>query len=590
MANANEILNKKKQFVQKPGALTPVTLSSLGFKTLQEASSAGGFSPVKSPTAPVPSPTLQPPAQAPTPTVTPQPTQSRPPLTAFQQQILSSLKPTAVETQAATGAAKAQTKLATLQAQTEVSVGREEQLQRGRLAPIIRGRQAGIRRQAGLEALPLQAQIAGLQRQQQLQQQQRVSQQQVALTQLGFAEQRAAREAGVAAEQRAEQRQISGEERAVSRQAQQFEQASAQRQQQFEQNLALKGFNKISSPDQLAGLTEDQVQRVPNPITGNIDIFKKPVDDDLLSVSEAKELGLAFGTTISEAAKLGIIPTKTVKGATDKGFLPLNIIASGEKVPTFEEFISTKENELQRSMPQEEREGFRLEYNTLAGEIERNSGKALNFRLQDRVKNLPKNQRENAVNQVASFINSGLVDEANKFIDGLGSPLGDTQSRSLIQARLAKKNVLRIKQLLDDIGAQGPLVGRFRQSNPFDDRVVEITSLIKQTTPGLARGVFGEVGVLTDADIENYVKTLANPNLLKSQVDDIHNQLMQTINSSIQIQLDTLDRTGKDVSNFRDILEEVGVEIEQFEQKDNIIERGGAQFRQNPDGSVTRIK
>jgi len=43
-----------------------------------------------------------------------------------------------------------------------------------------------------------------------------------------------------------------------------------------EKELSLAGYLKIASPDQLAGLTEDQITRIPNPITGNIDIYKKP--------------------------------------------------------------------------------------------------------------------------------------------------------------------------------------------------------------------------------------------------------------------------------------------------------------------------
>lgn len=54
------------------------------------------------------------------------------------------------------------------------------------------------------------------------------------------------------------------------------EQARLDVQAQAEKDLALDGFVKITGPSGLKGLTEDQIVRVPNPITGGVDIYKKP--------------------------------------------------------------------------------------------------------------------------------------------------------------------------------------------------------------------------------------------------------------------------------------------------------------------------
>jgi len=62
------------------------------------------------------------------------------------------------------------------------------------------------------------------------------------------------------------------------------EQAIVQRE--FDRDLALKGYNKLA-PDQLAGLTENDIVRVPN-LTGGVDIYKKPEgseNDDIKFVS-----------------------------------------------------------------------------------------------------------------------------------------------------------------------------------------------------------------------------------------------------------------------------------------------------------------
>lgn len=69
---------------------------------------------------------------------------------------------------------------------------------------------------------------------------------------------------------------------------------------------------------------------------------------------------------------------------------------------------------------------------------------------------------------------------------------------------------------LDDLQAQvtdmatGPLIGLVRSINPLDTNAKVLEAKLRATVPNLARGVFGEVGVLTDADIKNYMATLPN--------------------------------------------------------------------------------
>ena len=181
------------------------------------------------------------------------------------------------------------------------------------------------------------------------------------------------------------------------------------------------------------------------------------------------------------------------------------------------------------------------------------SPQAIQNRLQFKIKNLPLNVRNNAVAQVQGLLRQGLVDDANRFIDGMGTPLGDTQITDLTQAQLAKSNVERISTLIAKLGSRGPVIGRIRQANPYDSDIVELDSMITQTVPGLARGIFKEVGVLTDQDISRYRATIANPTLTAEQADRATKQLLQTINTSIKLQLNTLDKAGKNVADFKDI-------------------------------------
>lgn len=83
-----------------------------------------------------------------------------------------------------------------------------------------------------------------------------------------------------------------------------------------EQDLLSKGYIKLK-PSQLAGLTEIDITRLPNG-----DIYKNPVDNTLLTVAEAKSLGVPFGTTKADAATKGIVPgEKTVSGGVKNGVI-----------------------------------------------------------------------------------------------------------------------------------------------------------------------------------------------------------------------------------------------------------------------------
>jgi len=90
------------------------------------------------------------------------------------------------------------------------------------------------------------------------------------------------------------------------------EAAEAKDQAVFDRDLALQGFVKISDPAGLEGLTEDEIQRVPNIVTGGIDIYKKPEEE-------------VTGPTISEqlkaeAAGFSIVDGKIVPQTNiDKG-------------------------------------------------------------------------------------------------------------------------------------------------------------------------------------------------------------------------------------------------------------------------------
>lgn len=99
----------------------------------------------------------------------------------------------------------------------------------------------------------------------------------------------------------------------------------------------------------------------------------------------------------------------------------------------------------------------------------------------------------------------------------------------------------------------GPIVGIVKSNNPYDTKAQEMKAAITAIVPKLARGIYGEVGVLTDSDINNYSKTIAN---LKSTSDVNKAVMAMTLDiatRSLANQLNTQSAGGRDVSRFESI-------------------------------------
>ena len=62
--------------------------------------------------------------------------------------------------------------------------------------------------------------------------------------------------------------------------------------------------------------------------------------------------------------------------------------------------------------------------------------------------------------------------------------------------------------------------------------------------------MFGEVGVLTDTDVERYKNTIANPNMTDVQIDQMHNDTMFKIDQSINETVSAFDGAGYHMDSF----------------------------------------
>ncbi len=103
----------------------------------------------------------------------------------------------------------------------------------------------------------------------------------------------------------------------------------------------------------------------------------------------------------------------------------------------------------------------------------------------------------------------------------------------------------------------GPIVGTFRSKNPWDTKAQTIKAQLNAIVPNLARGIYGEVGVLTDNDIATYSKTI--PNL--GSTEEVRNAVLyitlDMIGKSIKNTLKVNAAAGRDVSKFVDIYTEM---------------------------------
>lgn len=122
------------------------------------------------------------------------------------------------------------------------------------------------------------------------------------------------------------------------------------------------------------------------------------------------------------------------------------------------------------------------------------------------------------------------------------------------------------KRKLESIDA-GPIWGFFKKKNPWSTDAQELNAVLQGTIPNLARGVFGEVGVLTDRDIELYRKTL--PNL--QQTEDVQKSVtaltLRTLRNSMENQIKIQAGGGRDVSGLLPFYTQIDQVVNQMESE-----------------------
>ena len=134
-----------------------------------------------------------------------------------------------------------------------------------------------------------------------------------------------------------------------------------------------------------------------------------------------------------------------------------------------------------------------------------------------------------------------------------GKTLLDSQINKIIALKSALEDLNSIEARLNNIPEQfrGPVGGFLAGKNPYSAEIQTLNSQVVQIVPGLARGVFGEVGVLNDADIERYTRTIPDikkdPKVAQQIIKELREKLRRSENNTVS----GYEKSGFDVSGFK---------------------------------------
>ncbi|MBT7929868.1 CHAP domain-containing protein [Candidatus Peregrinibacteria bacterium] len=149
-----------------------------------------------------------------------------------------------------------------------------------------------------------------------------------------------------------------------------------------------------------------------------------------------------------------------------------------------------------------------------------------------------------------------------------GSQLLAGESEKVAAFQTVATGLQTLENKLDSVDTDwvAPMWGILQENNPWSVKAAEIDALLTSLTPGLARGVYGEVGVLTDTDIRRYQQLLPTLTDTKSQRDALIDMLKQSLNDGISSTMDSAASNGRNVSRYVPLVEYVSGSGEEVEE------------------------
>ena len=116
----------------------------------------------------------------------------------------------------------------------------------------------------------------------------------------------------------------------------------------------------------------------------------------------------------------------------------------------------------------------------------------------------------------------------------------------------------------------GPGSGRY---NKFIEKLGQnpeaglVNAQLQALVPQLARGIYGEVGVLTDNDIKNYIRTLPNLNSIEEQNDLLLAMTLKNVQASVKNKLSGAVNSNLDVSGWTQDYQLLNEQIHEIEDR-----------------------
>lgn len=86
--------------------------------------------------------------------------------------------------------------------------------------------------------------------------------------------------------------------------------------------------------------------------------------------------------------------------------------------------------------------------------------------------------------------------------------------------------------------------------NPYDTEAQVALAQMAGITPKVARGIFGEVGVLTDADLANYQRTLPNLTSTAEKNAMVVQFMRKLLSEGVKNTIETQARGQRNVSEY----------------------------------------
>lgn len=103
----------------------------------------------------------------------------------------------------------------------------------------------------------------------------------------------------------------------------------------------------------------------------------------------------------------------------------------------------------------------------------------------------------------------------------------------------------------------GPIIGKISSMNPYDTEAQVALAQLAGLTPKVARGIFGEVWVLTDTDIANYQRALPNLNSTKEKNEFVVNFMRDLLSEWVKQTVVGQARGKRNVVEYLDIYDDV---------------------------------